>query len=118
VLVAVGDVEQLQDVRRVIPLAAEGALDLERDRRQVVGELEQLDAVAGGRETLAELARLRLLAALVEALERDQGPRTGDRTSDSAFTTRTPAGRRGLAAPDDSHRPPSTSTSAGVRRRL
>ncbi len=72
VLVAVGDVEQLQHVGRVVALPLQRLADLGADGGVVVRERHSSHGVARGAEGGREPFGLRLLAALIEALEGDE----------------------------------------------
>src|SRR5262245_46003150 len=71
-LIAIGDVEQLRHVGRVVAGAAEGALDLFTDRRTVIRERQQEHVAVRGDQAIAQQLSLRLLAALIEPLEGDE----------------------------------------------
>jgi hypothetical protein len=71
-LIAVGHVEQLHHVRAVLPIAAQRTLDLAANRRVVRRERQQAHQPAGVDQAVAQPFGLRLLPALVEALEGNQ----------------------------------------------
>ena len=109
-LVAVGDIQQLHHVGTVIALALQRARDLLADRRPVVGERQKPDLVTVGPEPIAQQLGLRLLAALIEPLERYQQ----SAHQVSSASTSSSVWRRRMTV----HRPSSTRTSGASIRRL
>ena len=71
--VAVGDVQQLHHVGRVVALPVQRPVQLRADRRRVVGKRESLAGRAGGRQRRGKRIGLGLFPTLIEAFERDQG---------------------------------------------
>src|SRR5690606_17978803 len=69
---AIRDVEQLHDFGPEVTFALQGSPDLDPDCRFVVGEGKRPDHTALCGQHLAEIARLRFLAALIETLEGDE----------------------------------------------
>ena len=69
-LVAIGDVQQLHGIGRVVPLALQRVTDLGPNRRAIVRKRQGLDVMACAAERRGQSIGLCLLAALVEPFER------------------------------------------------
>ena len=74
-LVAVRDVQQLQDIRRVLTAAVQRVVNLLADRGLVGGKVEQLRRATTRFDKGAQALGLRLLAALIEPFEGNQKTR-------------------------------------------
>src|SRR5204863_1554995 len=94
--------KQLHHVRAVMAVAPERLANLRADRGLVVGKRQQPHGAPERTEVIAQQLGLRLLAALVEPLERNQQPgvsfqaRARPRASDAAGSASTCPHRRVL----------------------